>query len=119
MNRDQLAYWEAQIDFDDPVKPHKSMLKDEKHKVTEMIRVGVRVPRLVGDRARSIKGWAYNRGMTIDTTTGLQHNRWHFIGLACGMAGSPSEVYAEALEDCKCYLDQVDELFDEAARRAV
>ena len=58
--------------FDDPVKPHKSMLKEEKHKVIEMIRVEMKVPSLVGDGAHSIKDWAYNCGMAIDAAIGPQ-----------------------------------------------
>ena len=119
-HHDQLSDWEVSLEINDPVKPTEAEVKKERHPVVEKLRVITMSPsHTAGGEPFAIEGWAFNRGMDIDTSTGVQVNRCLFIILACGTATTPEELYKEVLRDCTQYLDEVDDLTDEFAARAV
>ena len=115
----QLDHWEAVLEVGGKSKPKKAKHLSGEHPVRDMLRVVLKAPGLSQTDIISSIGNALNRGMTIDTATGIQVNRCIFVILSSDVDASSETMFAEVLQDCRMYLQRVDDLTNEIAFLAV
>ena len=98
---EQLSDWELELVICDAVELEVIRGSTDPNPVTQKLQVKMNCPSHDKESViHQLTAWAYNRGMSIATSTGIQMNRCLFIILACNTGSTAEDMYAEILKDC-------------------